>query len=350
MSNLIGTAITLLDPLDARWTALTITQPESTIFHHPAWMDLLKTCYGYKPVLFAMLDANCQPVAALPLMQIDSWLTGRRIVSLPFSDFCQPLTLDSASLVDLVKGLQSWRRKNKWHEIQIHWSMPGLDGVYFAETFARHITRLNSDSQQVFRNFSKTCVQQRIRKAEKYGLEIRMSNRWEDVRLFYGLHLETRRRLGAPVQPLRFFRLLWTQLISQGLGFLLLAYKDSRLLAGAVFLHYNKTLTYKYSASDPAYWHLRPNNLLLWNAICWGCEHGYHVFDWGRTDLDNAGLREFKLGWGNEEQIIHYSVLSDCPPKVYMGGRGKRLRTSLIQRLPTWTNRLIGELFYGHFG
>jgi CelD/BcsL family acetyltransferase involved in cellulose biosynthesis len=339
-----------LDPLDAHWATLTIAQPEATIFHHPAWVELLKTCYGYKPMLFVILGASGQPVATLPLMQIDSWLTGRRVVSLPFSDFCPPLTIDDASLVDLVDGLQSWRRQNKVSEIQIHWPLPGMDGVYPAETVARHITHLAPDSEQVFRSFAKTQIQQRIRKAERAGVSIRMSDSWEDLRLFYGLHLETRKRLGTPIQPLRFFRLLWVRLISQGLGFVLLAYKDSQLLAGAVFLHCNKTLTYKYSASKPAYWKLHPNNLLLWHAICWGCEHGYQVFDWGKTDLGNAGLREFKLGWGSEEQILHYSVLADYPPKASAVGKAHLLLTPLIQRSPAWVCRIMGELFYRHFG
>ena len=340
----------LLDLWDARWMALTVAQPQATVFHHPAWAELLKSCYGYQPVLLASLVTSGQPVAALPLMKIDSWLTGRRVVSLPFSDFCPPLTLDDASLGDLVEGLQSWRRQNKVPEIQIRWPLPSADGVYPAETFARHITRLDPESEQVFRSFAKTQVQQRIRKAEREGVSIEMSDRWEDLRLFYGLHLETRRRLGTPVQPLRFFRLLWARLISQRLGFVLLAHKDSQLLAGAVLLHWNRTLTYKYSASDPAYLRLRPNNLLLWYAIRWGCEHGYHVFDWGRTDLDAAGLREFKLGWGSEEQLLHYSVLADRPPKASPAGKARRLLTPLIQRSPAWVCRATGELLYGHFG
>lgn len=338
-----------LDSGDARWAALAAGQPEATIFHHPAWLALLQECYGYRPVLLASLGGDGQAVAALPLMQIDSRLTGRRLVSLPFSDFCPPLVTDGVSLRDLAEGLQSWRRQAGWPEICVHWPLPEAEGVCPAEPVARHITHLDPDSERVFRGFARTQVQQRIRKAEREGVDVRMSQSWEDVRLFYGLHLETRRRLGTPIQPLRFFRLLWARLISQGLGFVLLAYHPPRLLAGAVFLHTNETLTYKYSASDPAFWKLRPNNLILWHAIRWGCEHGYRVFDWGKTELDNAGLREFKLGWGSEEWIAPYSFLADRPPKAARGGTSRRLLTVLIQRSPAWVCRGIGELLYRHF-
>jgi lipid II:glycine glycyltransferase (peptidoglycan interpeptide bridge formation enzyme) len=210
--------------------------------------------------------------------------------------------------------------------------------------------RLGPDPEAVFRQFKRTQVQQPIRQAERAGVVVRRGEAWEHIGLFYQLHLQTRRRLGTPVQPLRFFRLLWERLITQGMGFVLLAYQQEQLLAGAVFLHWNKTLTYKYSASDPRFLPLRPNNLLLWHAIQWGCEYGYDVFDWGKTDMDNQGLRDFKNGWGSQEQILHYSVLADRPPVAKLsGGTNQRLLAGVIQHSPAWVCRLIGELLYGHF-
>ena len=90
---------------------------------------------------------------------------------------------------------------------------------------------------------------------------------------------------------LRFFDLLASGLIEQGLGFVLLAYKDDECLAAAVFLHWQRTLTYKYGASVADGLKLRPNNLLFWTAIRWGCENGYTVLNMGKTDLANTGLR-----------------------------------------------------------
>jgi len=333
-----------------RWTDFCASRPEAMVFHHPAWAGVLKDCYGYEPALLAQLDAGGRIVAGMPLMRIDSWLTGRRLVSLPFSDFCAPLAQDGAPMGDLFEGLRSWRRQNKAPEIQIRWPLPGGDGIYPTTTFARHVTPLDPEIERVFRSFAKTQVQQRIGQAERSGIRIELSAAWDGVRSYYKLHLETRRRLGAPVQPLRFFRLLWAGLISRDLGFVLLAYKDALPVAGAVFLHWNKTLTYKYGASNPSHWRLRPNNLLLWHAIRWGCEHGYSLLDWGRTDLANEGLRRFKRGWGSEEQILHYSVLADHSPKGSPAGKSLHFLSTLIRRSPAWVGRAMGELFYRHFG
>lgn len=50
------------------------------------------------------------------------------------------------------------------------------------------------------------------------------------------------------------------------------------------------TLIAKHVASREDRFKLRPNNLLFWEGICWGCKNGYTVFDMGRTDVENIGL------------------------------------------------------------
>lgn len=337
-----------LDILAPQWLDFSSSHSAATIFHHPYWSELLCDSYGYEPVVVALRDQVGQVVAGLPLVKVHSRLTGRRLAALPFSDFVPPLAADDLLSADLSRQLQEWRERSGYPKLDVHWELPVQEEVYYEEPVAAHVTHLTADPSDVFSRFKKTKVQQPIRQAERAGVTIRRGEGWNDVRLFYGLHLQTRHRLGAPVQPLRFFRLLWDRLLSRGLGFVLLAYKEDQLLAAAVFLHWNGVLTYKYSASDSAYWRLRPNNLLLWHAIRWGCEQGYRLFDWGRTDLYNQGLLEFKRAWGSEEKLIRYSVLADRPPSSMSAGRVGHLLSPVIRNSPSWVCRAIGELLYGH--
>ncbi len=340
--------IELVEINDPRWMAFARGHQDATVFHHPAWAGVLAQCYGYGPSVFAMMDSAGRITAGLPVAEVKSWLTGRRLVALPFSDFVPPLAGSNAELSKLLSHFETYRHDGGWPKLEVHWELPAQEGVYYEEPVARHLTHLAADPVEVFQRFKKTKVQQPIRQAERAGVTIRRAETGRDLELFYGLHLQTRRRLGTPVQPIRFFRLLWEWLLSQGLGFALLAYKDKELLAGAVFLHWNGVLTYKYSASDPAYWGLRPNNLLLWHAIRWGCEQGYRLFDWGRTDLHNQGLLAFKRAWGSEERLIRYSVVADQPPSGRLVGSTQRLLSSVITHSPSWVCRTIGELLYAH--
>ena len=255
---------------DPRWLSFVSAQPEATIFHHPAWSQLLAESYGYHPSI-SVMERDGEIIAGLPLMDVESRLTGRRKVALPFSDFCPPLSRDIALLPKYIEALQEQQRAENWTPLTVHWDLPRAEGVYPRETVARHVTTLTHDPEQLRRRF-RSNVQRLIRQAEHASLTIRLSRTWVDVCAFYNLHLVTRRRQGTPIQPLRFFRLLWERIVGRGLGFVILANHDesARYIAGAVFLHWNKTLTYKYGASLPDALHLRPNNLIMWEALRWG--------------------------------------------------------------------------------
>jgi CelD/BcsL family acetyltransferase involved in cellulose biosynthesis len=148
------------------------------------------------------------------------------------------------------------------------------------------------------------------------------------------------------VHPRRFIQNLFRDVVGQGLGIVVVASMAERPIAAAVFLAWNRHLIYKYSASDPRYWTLRPNYLVLWTAIKWGCQHGYRLLDLGRTDSDSRGLRGFKDHWGGTEFPLAYSYLGVTPPgsapKLVMRAAGK-----LIQASPPLVCRAIGELLYG---
>lgn len=134
-------------------------------------------------------------------------------------------------------------------------------------------------------------------------------------------------------------------MIAPGLGFVLIAHADGRPVAGAVFLAWNGRLTYKFGASEPESWKLFPNNLLMWSAIRWGCENECHTFDFGRTELDNAGLRRFKSGWGGSEEALVYTTIADEAPRR-AGGRLSRSLRPVLQRSPSWVVRAVGETLY----
>jgi CelD/BcsL family acetyltransferase involved in cellulose biosynthesis len=122
-----------------------------------------------------------------------------------------------------------------------------------------------------------------------------------------------------------------------------------RPIAAAVFLVFNGTLTYKYGASDARFLDRRPNNLLFMEAIRWGCEHGLHTFDLGRTDVGHDSLRAFKLMWGAEEHLLQYTQLGgqDVARRSLELPEAMRL---LIRRAPPILSRGLGELLYRHVG
>jgi CelD/BcsL family acetyltransferase involved in cellulose biosynthesis len=348
LNDLSRTSSSFLSPDDERWIDFVSSKPQATLFHHPAWLKPLAECYGFRPFVIAVCDAGGQVLAGLPIMEIRSRMTGRRWVSLPFTDYCPPLYDDREALTRLTHDLVSLYQAGRVPRIEIRWELPAEPPIQSSSAFYLHTVKLASDPQAVMKRFERTH-RQNIGTAENRGVRIERGTGQEHLRRFYEMQLETRRRKGLPVQPRKFFDLLGKEILAQGLGFILLAYKDAQCLAGGVFLHWQQTLTYKYAASSGEDQQYRPNNLLSWTAMRWGCENGYTVFDLGRTELENAGLRRFKRGWGAEESPLTYSILSAAAPA---GSNGKlmSLMEPLIRKAPPWVCRAAGELLYRHFG
>lgn len=337
----------ILKPDDPAWSAFVEQHPSATIFHHPRWIGLLARCYGYRPFIAAVVDDHGQICAGLPMVEVNSRLTGRRWVSLPYSDHCAPLYLDSAGLIQLTDSLLELARARGIGRLQVRSTLPERREIEPQIDFVLHGLPLDPTPEQTLKRFGHSH-RQNVRTAEKRGVRVDVGTDLAAMRAFYDLQVQTRQRHGVPVQPWRYFGMLWDDLIAVGLGFVLLAYQDDQCIAGGVYLHWQQTLVAKYAASREDSLNLRPNDLLFWTAIRWGCEHGCQLLDFGRTEYGDQGLRQFKCRWGAEERDLVYSNVGQ-PASMSEDGRLHELMHAVIRRSPPWVCRAVGQLFYGHF-
>ena len=190
-----------------------------------------------------------------------------------------------------------------------------------------------------------------VRKAEKEKVEFRIEKTREAMRDFYRLNCMTRREHGLPPQPYHFFEKVGHHIISGGSGFVALAYYQGKAIAANVYFHFGDRAIYKYGASDKKYQDLRANNLVMWEAIKWFAAEGFKSFCFGRTELENEGLRQFKTGWGAEEQQIQYFKY-DLRQGGFVPGKkkGEPAYTNLFRKTPIPVLNVIGSLFYKHMG
>lgn len=333
----------VLELTDSRWLAFCDGHPRATVFHHPAWASVLQDTYGFEGSVLAAVLPDGRVVGGLPFMTVRSVLTGSRRVALPFTDFLPPLSL--AGWDDQVdKMVAAWMSAGS--PVEVH-SQVTEEAKRLVEQGVRHELALGS-LEDMRRAISSTPVGRAIRKAGRTDLTVSNETDLGAIRAYYDLHCLTRRRQGVPVQPWRFFVQLQRHVIGAGLGMVVLARLGGQPVAGAIFLTWNSTVIYKYGASDPRFLELRPNNLVMWRAIEWGCEHGYRTLDFGRTDSDNTGLRRYKSGWGAHEMPLLYTELP-IARRRRPSELAKRVATVLIQRSPVFTARAIGGLLYGHY-
>lgn len=332
---------------DVRWARFVESSPAATVFHHPAWTAVLTGTYGYHPVLVTLADDDGGIRAGAVFLDVRSRLTGRRMVSVPFTDHSPVLARDDTALREFTAALVDWRRRAGVPRLEVHAELPDLPGVHRVAEGVRHLLRLDRSPEELYRSLKGKQVERGIRKARRSGVNVTLERSEAAAEEYYRLHCLTRRRQGVPVQPRRFFRELFSRLIAEGQGFIAIARHERSAIAAAVFLGWNRQLLYKFGASDAGSWNLRPNNLLFWQVIEQACADGYHVLDFGKTDLDNEGLRDFKRHWGADEIALDYATISDRPtsPSAAPGG----LTGRVLSASPVIVPRAAGELLYRHF-
>lgn len=340
------------------WESYVTKHPSGTIYHLPQWKTVLEASFHYKPLyLFAKREdgALC---GVLPLFQIKSWLTGNRLVSLPFSYICGPIVDSEQALIALINEAKNLCRALRCSYVEIRmiangeypvisnpWSELGFE---ISEHFSTHVLDL-AQPDIVWKKFDPKSVRWAIRKAKKDGVIIREGNRVSDLLTFYELNLKTKKRLGVPGHPFDFLHNVYDHM--GNLTKLYLAEYQGNVIAGIMNLEFKDTILYGYAASDRKYLIHRPNDLLLWAAIEEGCHHGYKRFDFGKTSEDEEGLFRFKKHWGGEEIKLWYYYYPRIPNSMALSNAGLKykLATGLWQKLPLPLAQWGSNLLFKHF-
>jgi Acetyltransferase (GNAT) domain len=344
-----------IDPTsDARWNELVQKHPKASVFHTVGWLRALSLTYGYKPVVFTTSSPTGELKNGLVFCHINSWLTGSRLVSLPFSDHCEPLTESPDDVKFLIRYLRATLERREWKYLEIRpveWNFrETADGIGLlpAETYYLHTLDLRPDLNQVFRSLDKDCVQRRVERAERAGLIERCGASENLLKDFYPLFVSTRGRHHVPPVPYAWFRNLMD---CQGPAMeFRLAYQGETPIAAILTLRFRNSVYYKYGCSGSQFNRLGAMPWLLWRAIAAAKSNGATDFDFGRTDEDNEGLLAFKNHWVPlPEKLVYWRFPEGSSLHRATGWKWKMAKR-VFSWMPDSMRTLTGRVIYRHVG
>jgi len=341
------------DPIaDPRWGVFLASHPKASVFHSVPWLATLQTTYEYHPLAFTTSPPSTPLQNALVFCVVDSWLTGRRLVSLPFSDHCEPLCDSGEELEFLALYLQATlaRRGCKYIEVRPVTSAFGQVRNGFSPTGQYYLHRLDlrADADVLFRSFDKDSVRRRIQRAERAGL-VEISGASEELlNDFYRLFVITRRRHGLPPIPR-----LWFSNLRQNHADSLtvrVAYNDRKPIAAILTLQFRDIVYYKYGCSDPSFNNLGGMPWLFWRAILAAKSSGASQLDLGRTDYGQTGLLAFKNHWAFPPRDLTYWSFPANSALRPTSGWKMRVAKHLFTIAPESVLKITGRLLYRHIG
>ena len=329
------------------WDVMLTQNAESSFFHTSAWARVLQETYGHVPTYFCRF-ANGQLMELLATVEVSSRWTGRRGVSLAFTDFCAPLRAQREQGGKVYQEAMVYGRERGWRYLECRGNNREWQGSSPSLGFYRHSIDLDCAKEGLFNRLN-GAVKRGILKAQKSSITIEFANDLDSIQIYYKLHCRTRRQHGVPPQPFLFFENIFRHVLLSGHGFVALARAGGKIVAAGVFFHHLKQAHYKFGASDYTFQHLRPNNLLMWEVIQRFAKEVYQSLDLGRTSLVNEGLRRFKLGFGAREDSIEYFKYDFVKQRfVKSPDRAQGWVNHLFRWCPTPWLRLFGQVLYPH--
>lgn len=353
-TNARGSAMVVheIDPLtDTRWDELVAHHPNSSVFHTRAWLEVLRATYGYRAVAYVTTRGS-QLEDALVFCRVESWLTGRRLVSLPFSDHCQPLA-SGAGLQAILAHVCEQQQKHRYHHVEmrpVSCDPQGLVSVGFqvSERTSFQKIDLRPELPVLFKQMHDSCIRRKIKRAEREGLTYEVGRSEELLGKFRHLLFLTRRRHKLPPQPAAWFRNMAASL-GDTMRIHLLS-KNGEPAASILTLHFGQQVTYKYGCSDARFNNLGGTPLLFWKVIQQAKEAGATVLDLGRSDYADPGLIAFKEHLGAQStELCYYRNLAPIE-RTAGASRMSGCARDLLARMPDRVLGAAGELLYRHLG
>lgn len=288
-----------LSPEDAaRWDAYVLAHPQATFFHRAGWQRVIEQAFGH-PTHYLQAERAGKLVGVLPLAEIDSWLFGHSLGSLPFcayggivaDDPAAERALDEAAqalAIRLRVGAYECRNQTVRHP---EWPCKDL-----------YVTFKKTIDPEVEANMTAIPRKQRamVRKGIKAGLTSEID---ADTRRFFAAYSASVHRLGTPVFSRRYFELLKAEFGED--CELLTITLDGQLISSVMSFYFRDEVIPYYGGGVDAARAVAGNDFMYWELMRRACERGLKLFDFGRSKR-GTGSFDFKKNWGFEPTPLAY--------------------------------------------
>lgn len=353
--------IIIIDPeSDPRWDKFVENHPNGWITHLSGWKKVLENTFSHmRGHYLALIDKDTNVIkAGLPLYEIHSWLTGSRLVSIPFATLCDPLTSNEEQSDALIKKTSELMAYFGCAHIEIR--THANNSFFFNKPFIvngeykHHYLDLSKGEELLWKNTSYKSIRYLINKAGKHNIQVKYAQNDEDVLKFYELYTGTRKRLGLPAQPYAFFKGIFDQFKDSEQARILLACLDDKIICGHFHLNFKGRTSVEAMGEDNDFRNIGANQFLYWQGIRTACTQGYRIFDFGRTSIHNSTLIDFKKRWGTVETNLntYFYVKGQKQIAVSSGEKNQhyKLVRNICKKSPALIYPLVSRFCYHHLG
>jgi len=295
-----------------KWAEFVKHHDKRNVFQTPEMYFVYKKSGIYEPLVFTAMkgDTICGVVVAYILKEHKGLLgkfSSRAVI------WGGPL-VSSPEVMHILLSKLNFHLKNKivYTQFRNIFSVENFrdsfeSSGYFFEDHQDILIDLTRGVDFIWENIHKNRKKE-IKNGLKKGLNVTQVFLAEQDILhdLYDLLQKLYKRIKLPVPPLTFFISAVNNLEKTGYLKTFVAKVEEKIVGFRMILTYGGLIYDWYAASDQNYLNYRPNDVLPWEILKWGCENKYERFDFGGAGKPNEayGVRDYKLKFGGS--LVNY--------------------------------------------
>ncbi len=299
-------------PARQAWAAFVEEHPRATIFHTPEMVDVFTATPRHEPFVLAAHDERGRVIALVVAVRV-STLPGP---TGPFAArsilYAEPLARDTAQARDALRSVvhrldERMRRRTLFSEVRMIYPATQalndalVEAGYEYEPHLNLLVDLRRSPDERWGDLKRQC-RQNIRRAQENGVEIVHTTSTSDVDRIYALMVRTFEHARVPLADRRLFVAAFDRLAPMDRIRGVIVRHRGRDVAASVFLLFRDRMYHWYQGVERIP-RVHVAEAGIWDAMNWGHEHGFAVYDWGGAGDPRKpyGPRVFKTKFGGEQ-------------------------------------------------
>jgi FemAB-related protein (PEP-CTERM system-associated) len=295
----------------ARWDAFVRTCPDATFFHLSGWQKVIEESFGIR-TWFYYVQQDGQIQGVLPLAEIKSRLFGHSLGAMPFCVYGGVAAIDDGARRLLDKAAHELAQKLGVGHLEyrgMQRAHPGDQAWHTKELYVTFRKAISGDDEE---NLNAIPRKQRamVRKGIKLGLVGEVD---DDVDRMFEAYATSVHRLGTPVFPKKYFKLL-QDVFGDECEVRTITTADRQLVAAVLSFYWRDEVVPYYGGGTALAREVAGNDFMYWNLMQAAAARGCRLFDFGRSKI-GTGAYDFKKNWGFTAQPLPYEY------KLYAAGK-----------------------------
>ena len=285
------------------WDKFVLAHPQGSPFHLIAWKQTIEQCYPYQPIYLLARDRRGIR-GVLPLFLVRNLVVGKALISSPFAVYGGILADSDGARCELYRHVKELGAELAVDYVELRNAFP--EQCVGGSNVTRYVTFTQEtppDEGRLLESLPKK-TRNLVRKSLKTPFSIRYGVR--DASRLDAVLSRNMRRLGTPAFPRRYFDRLLANFGE--MADIREVWLEGKVAAASLNFFYQGQMHTYHAAADTRLNALGPNTFLYFDHLRWAGEHGFKLFDFGRSKK-GTGVFEFKRHWNTVMRELPYEMI-----------------------------------------